>query len=131
MNKYFLLVFLLMIVVPAHAVWEKLDSSLRKGETRFFDLETVRKDGPYRKVWVLSNYDEARAGGYRSVKTFYEFDCQQVKARSQTMPLYPDTMAQGEVIGAHHEETKEWFDFSSGSIFAQISAVVCSKESDE
>jgi surface-adhesin protein E len=125
MNKYFLVVFLIMIVAPAHAAWEKLDANLNKEETHFLDPETVRKDGLYRKVWVLSNYDEARAGGYRSVKTFYEFDCQQAKARSQTMLLYPDSMAQGEVIGAHHEESKEWFDFSSGSIFGQISDAVC------
>lgn len=128
MNKY-VLVFLMMTVVPVpvHAAWERLDANLEKGETHFFDPEIVRKDNHYRKVWVLSSYDAERAGGYRSVKTFYEFDCQQIKARSQTMLLYPDSKALGKVIGAHHEGAKEWFDFSSDSIFAQISDTICSE----
>ena len=126
MSKYILAVILIMMVLPANAAWEKLGANAEKGETHFFDPKTVRQDGHFRKVWVLSSYDEERTGGYRSVKTFYEFDCQQARARSQTMLLYPDTLAQGKVIGAFYEESKEWSDFSLDSIFAQISATVCS-----
>ena len=124
--KYFLVVFLLVIVAPAHAAWEKLGANPEKGETHFFDPETVLKDGDFRKVWVLSSYDEQQAGGHRSVKTYYEFDCQRGRTRSQTMLLYPDAKAQGKAIGAFHEELKEWFDFSADSIFGRISDAVCS-----
>ena len=127
MSKYFVTVILVMLVFPANAAWEKLGKNLEKGETHFYDPQTVRLDGQYRKVWVLSSYDEERTGGYRSVKTFYEFNCEQARSRSQTMLLYPDTLAQGKVVGAFYEESKEWSDYSLDSIFAQISDTVCSK----
>lgn len=125
MHKYLLTIFLIAQAIPAHTAWEQVDADVKKGEAHFFDSDTMRREGHSFRVWVLSNYDEERVGGYRSVKTFYEFDCLQRKARSQTMLLYPDVMAQGEVIGAHHEESKEWFSFSSSSVFGRILQIVC------
>lgn len=120
-----LLVLFLTIAASAQADWTAIDSPAKKGETHYFDLETVRKNDHFRKVWVLSSYDKKQTGGYHSIKTFYEFDCTQEKARSVTMLLYPDTKATGDVIGAHHEESTDWFDIPSDSMFSQITRVVC------
>ena len=59
------------------------------------------------------------------MKTLYEFDCTQDKARSITMLMYPDKKATGMVIGAHHEESTEWSGFSANSIFRKIEETVC------
>ncbi|SEF80422.1 surface-adhesin E family protein [Nitrosomonas ureae] len=125
MKKYLPILFLLFVVMPAHAKWIKLDMTTRQGEIHYFDPETMQKNDQFRKVWVLSSYDEKQKGGHHAVKTLYEFDCAYHKARSITMLLYPDKNATGMVIGAHHEESREWFGFSANSMFRHIAETVC------
>jgi|GEM_PF-1633184 len=127
MMKKCLSVFLLLIlVVPVQAKWIAVDSAAKHGEVHYFDPETLQRDGQFRKVWVLSSYDEKQKGGYHSVKTLYEFDCTHSKVRSITMLLYPDKKASDTVIGAHHEESQDWFGFLSRSVFKYIAETICS-----
>lgn len=132
MNKFNLLIMLKILLAlfltsaaSAQADWTAIDSPTKTGETHYFDLVTVRKNNHFRKIWILSSYDEKQTGGYHAIKTFYEFDCVQGRARSVTMLLYPDIKATGDVIGAHHEESIDWFDIPPDSMFSQITRVVC------
>lgn len=124
--KKFLLVVLLLLTTPlVQAEWIGADTIIKSGEAHYFDPETLRKDGQFRRIWVLSSYDEKQKGGHHAVKTLYELDCTLNKARSITMLLYPDKKATGKVIGAHHEESTDWFGFSVNSIFRRITETVC------
>ncbi len=125
MKKYLSVLFLLFIVMPAQAKWIKLDMTAKQGETHYFESETMQKNDRSRKVWVLSSYDEKQKGGHHAVKTLYEFDCAHHKSRSLTMLLYPDKQATGRVIGAHHEESRDWFGFSANSMFRHIAETIC------
>ena len=125
MKKCLLVLLLLLTVLPVQAGWIGVDIAGKTGEAHYFDPDTVRKDGQFRKVWVLSSYEEKQKGGHHAVKTLYEFDCTQDKARSITMLMYPDKKATGKVIGAHHEESTEWSGFSANSIFRKIEETVC------
>jgi len=125
MKKYLPVLFLLFVVMPAHAKWIKLDMAVRQGEVHYFDPETMQKNDQFRKVWVLSSYDEKQKGGHHAVKTLYELDCAYHKARPVTMLLYPDKNATGRVIGAYHEESREWFGFPANSMFRRIAEMVC------
>ncbi|MCB1986203.1 MAG: hypothetical protein H6936_04465 [Burkholderiales bacterium] len=113
---------------PVYAEWVMINSNPDKGEKHYFDPTTVRNSGDhYKKVWVLSSYDEKQRGGYQSLKTFYEFDCEIERARSYTMLLYSDVMAAGNTIGAHHDELKEWFQYPETSFFKRISTNICNQ----
>ncbi|WP_292921412.1 surface-adhesin E family protein [Nitrosomonas sp.] len=125
MMKYLTVLFLLFVVMPAQAKWIKLDMTAKQGETHHFEPETMQKNDQFRKIWVLSSYDEKQKGGHHAVKTLYEFDCAHHKARSLTMLLCPDKEATGRVIGAHHEESRDWFGFSANSMFRHIAETIC------
>ncbi|MBY0483575.1 MAG: hypothetical protein K2P83_03510 [Nitrosomonas sp.] len=120
-----MVLFLLMVVTIVQAKWIKADAAAKPGEAHYFDPETLQKNGQFRKIWVLSSYEEKQKGGHRAVKTLYEFDCAYHKARSITMLLYPDKEATGMVIGAHHDESRDWFGFSANSIFRHIAETIC------
>ena len=125
MKKCLLALPLLIIAAPAQAKRITVDSVAKQGETHYFDPETLQKNDPFRKIWILSSYDEKQKGGYHAIKSLYEFDCSHSKARSVTMLLYPDKKAAGTVIGAHHEESQDWFSFASSSIFQYVSEIIC------
>ena len=124
-KKYLHLLFLLIVFTPAQAEWIAVDSVAKPGEAHYFDPETLQKSDQFRKIWILSSYDAKQKGGYLAVKSLYEFDCSHNKARSITMLLYPDKKASSAVIGAHHDESREWFSFASDSTFQYISEIIC------
>lgn len=125
MRKYLLTLPFLIVATLAQAEWIAVDSAVKQGETHYFDPETLQKNGPFRKIWILSSYDEKQKGGYHAIKSLYEFDCSHSKARSITMLLYPDKKAVGTVIGAHHDESQDWFNFPPNSIFQYVSEIIC------
>lgn len=126
MLKILLVPLILMTTtIPAHAKWMKADMASKPGEIHYFDLETVQKKDAYRKVWTLSSYDEPQSGGHQSIKTLYQFDCSGGKARAVTILLYPDKTAETTVIGAHHDDNRDWFDYSPQSVFSGIAKAVC------
>jgi hypothetical protein len=125
MKKCLLVLVLLLTAVPIQAGWIGVDIAGKSGEAHYFDPGTIRKDGQFRKIWVLSSYDEKQKGGHHAVKTLYEMDCALNKVRSITMLMYPDKKAAGKVIGAHHEESTDWSSFSANSIFRQIAGTIC------
>ncbi len=127
MVKNFLLVaFLIVAASSVQAKWVEVGANVEMGETYFFDPDTTQNNGHLRKIWVLLNYQEKQVGGHHSVKTFYEFDCNERKVRSVTMLLYSDLNALGDVVGAHHKEEPEpWTSFSPNSIFNEISEMLC------
>ncbi len=126
LRKVLLATFLIVAVFPVQAKWVAIGAHAEKGERYFFDPETIQNNAELRKAWVLSNYDEIQIGGYRSVKTFYEFDCHDSKVRSVTMLLYSDLNAVGNVVGAHHKEEPEpWTHFTPNSIFNELSETLC------
>lgn len=123
--KNYLLVVLLLFTAPVQAKWIQLDVAGKQDEVHSYDPETIHRDGPYRKIWVLSSYDEKQTGGYHAVKSLYEFDCNKHKARPVTMLLYPDKNAAGVPIGAHHSDSKNWFGYSVNSMFRFIEETIC------
>lgn len=123
-----LLIGLVGICESVFAGWVMINSNPGKGEKHYFDPTTVRNSGDhYKKVWILSSYNEKQRGGYQSLKTFYEFDCESERARSYTMLLYSDVMAMGNTIGAHHDELKEWFQYPASSFFKRVSTTICNQ----
>lgn len=114
-----------MTVTSIQAKWIAIEAVTKPGEVHYFDPETMQIDDHVRRIWILSSYEIKQKGGYHAVKTLYEFDCAQNKVRSITLLLYPDRKATGTVIGARHEESIDWVDFSTDSIFHHVLEVAC------
>lgn len=128
MKRAIFTVFLFGFCGVVSAEWVLVNSDSDKNAEHYFDPDTVRQSGQnYKKVWLLSSYGEKQKGGYQSLKTFYEFDCDTDRARSYTMLLYSGTMASGNTVGAHHDELKEWFNYPETSFFKRISTSICEK----
>lgn len=125
MKKCFLILTLLFAAQSAQANWTAIDTLTKPGVMHYFDAESLQKIEPFRKIWILSSYEEKQKGGYHAIKTLYEFDCVLHKARPITVLLYPDEEAFEAVIGARHNESTDWSRFSEESIFHQVSTVVC------
>ena len=125
-KKCLLTLILLIAAMTVQAEWiEVKPAKQRQGETHYFDPTTVQKNGQFSKIWLLTSFDTKQEGSYQAIKSRYEFDCSGNKIRSITMLLYPDKKAAEAVIGAHHEESQDWFDFATGSIFQYIFEAIC------
>jgi hypothetical protein len=126
MKKYSLLFLPLIFTVPAQAKWIAVDTVATPGVIHYFNAETLQNNNNIGKIWILSSYDDKQKGGYHSIKSLYEIDCLHRTARLFTMLLYPDKKASDTVIGAHHEESPQWFNFSSHSVFQSLfNKVIC------
>jgi len=124
-NIFLPAIILLIVITPAKAEWVMVNTGPGQKDVHYFDPDSIKNNGRFKKVWVLTRYREEQVGGYRSVKSFYEFDCKEARARSYTMLLYADEMATGDVIGAQHDKLKEWSVYPAGSVFSQIADAVC------
>ncbi len=126
-----LLLSLLFTVSPAtQAQWIALDRTTKPGESHYFDPETLEKHAQLIKVWILTSFDSKQKGGFHALKSRYEFDCQQHRARPIAHLLYPDKLASGSVIGARHEESPDWFALAPQSSFQHIADTICKTQSE-
>lgn len=123
--KFLILFILLTVVMPVQAGWTKIDAASKPGEAHFFDPDAIQKQGMLRKVWLLSSYDQLQTGGHRATKILYQLDCTANRARPVTILLYPDKDAVQAVIGALHDENREWFEFPAQSMFHAVAVNSC------
>ena len=124
-NIFLPAIIMLFVIAPVKAEWVMMDAGPDQKDVHFYDPTSMKNNGRFKKVWILTSYGEEQTGGYRSVKSFYELDCKEDRARSYTMLLYTDEMAAGDVIGAQHDKLKEWSVYPADSIFSQIADAVC------
>jgi hypothetical protein len=124
-NIFLPAIILLFVIAPVKAEWVMMDAGPDQKDVHFYDPTSIKNNDRFKKVWILTSYGEEQTGGYRSVKSFYELDCKEDRARSYTMLLYTDEMAAGDVIGAQHDKLKEWSVYPADSIFSQIADAVC------
>ncbi len=124
-NKILLLILLSIIAFQVKAEWSILEQTNEQGVKHYVDWSTVDKNKDRRKVWILSSYTVQQPGQFHSLKTHYEFNCTDFKARTITFLFYPDKNASTTPNGARHAESEEWFDFSKQSILNLIAEKIC------
>lgn len=124
-NQVVLLALLLIIAFQAKAEWTVLEQTGKQDVKHYVDWSTIDKNDHLRQVWVLSSYANQQLGQFRSLKTHYELNCVDTKARTITLLSYPDENASTTPNGARHAESEDWFDFSKQSILNQIAQKIC------
>ena len=92
-----LTLLLSLAAAPAWAEWVKVTVS-DIGTTYYVDSATLRKEGFFRRAWVIQNLKQRGDGGQRSQRTLWEFDCKEARDRLLTISAHSEWMAGGNVL---------------------------------
>lgn len=96
--KYWL-ALLMLISAPAWAgEWKKVAQSADHGYVYYIDDETIKKDGSYRRFWLLGDFKTKGPLKELSEKSRYEVDCKEERSRFLTLLLYSGNMGTGQVV---------------------------------
>lgn len=131
MKKLFAMMFIFLATIgTASAEWKKITES--KLVDTFVDFSTVRTNGKYRELWLLTDYrgttQDAGDKVYLSTKTKVRFDCQQEKSLDLSILAYSEGMGQGDVVATvTNDETGKWQHIVPGTNGSIAYKVACRK----
>ena len=108
------------VAVPAGA-WVAVGES--ESTSYFLDPDSIRVEGPHRRVWRMFDYKEPQASGVRSGKALIEIDCQADTYRYLRTMYYSQAQGRGKVLGGAHERHKE--HIVPGTMIAQLAKAAC------
>lgn len=120
--KRIVLAVLLSASLPASAVWVWVADA---GETsRYIDPTTLKKQGPSRVIWELTDYKAPTAYGNLSAISRWEYDCSADRKRLLTSAFYSGKMGTGSVISSN-SSTSEWDHHPPNSVGSALSKLIC------
>ena len=122
MKKLFI-VFVMMLAGSAWAEWQEFTQS--DTSVSYIDLETIRKDGNLRKIWLLLNYAEKDTDGRVSTRMKQEFDCKEERRRALTISTHSEAMAGGKQLFSHTFDTPKWNEIPPNTNYMTLLKLVC------
>jgi hypothetical protein len=103
--RILLAVLLAAVATSAQADWVKVTET---GDTVYYvDPATLVRDGGLRKVEEIQDYAMPRAGGARSRRLTFEFDCSGERWRVLSVADHEEAMARGRILGSWQGQS-EW-----------------------
>ena len=105
-----------MLTTPASAEWVKLlEKTIEGNETVFYvDPLTIRRDGHFRRIWVLHEWKE-RDHGALSGRLLHEYDCKEERIRTLAFTVHSERMAEGRIL-SYDDRIEDWQYIAPGSI---------------
>ena len=94
----YLLTLVMLFTSFAWADWVMLAKGTN-GTQLYVDLQTVKKDGNFRKFWQLTNLTSRGVAGEMSRKSRVEIDCKEERVRALVVTEYSKPMADGVPLG--------------------------------
>ncbi|HKY71897.1 MAG TPA: surface-adhesin E family protein [Nitrospira sp.] len=89
----------------AHAEWKFLTTD-GKGNTVYFDPETVSRSGSFAKVWVLLDaitaHETLEGSSFLSSRTLHQYDCAKKRFRFLAFALFSGKMGTGQLVATDH-----------------------------
>ena len=102
---------------------------VRIGETEygafFIDPETIRSNGHFRTVWVVTNMKRQIVDGARSYRVQWEYDCKEERSRVLYLSGHSRPSADGETLFSSSAPQK-WEPTPPHTPDALIREIVCS-----
>ena len=89
----------------------------------YLDPDSVRTEGPHRRVWRLFDAKEQQGEGVRSGKALIEIDCQAGTYRYLKTMYYSEPMGKGRYLGGRGAHRKEYI--GPGTMIGQLANLVC------
>ncbi len=77
------------------------------GTSFYVDFGSIKKKSGYIYYWGLTDYDKVQSTGHRSLKYFYELDCDLMRYKFLTDHAYTGHMGNGELT-INNTPDKEW-----------------------
>lgn len=115
---------LLLSAAPAWAGWTPVSGSEKTYD--YIDLDTLRVDGPMRRVMTLSDRTEPDRDGDMSYRIFLEYNCARQTYRSLHSMFFSGAMATGPTTGKT-DRASEWRPVIDGTISASVMKTICSR----
>ncbi|HEY0664146.1 MAG TPA: surface-adhesin E family protein [Thiobacillaceae bacterium] len=122
MKRLILALLVMSLSAPAAGEWVKV------GETNdgsfFIDPETIRSNGHFRKVWLITNMKKLVVEGARSYRVQWEYDCKEERSRVLYVIGHSREMAGGERLFAGSGPQK-WEATPPDTPDALVREIVC------
>ena len=125
----YLLVFLMLVNLPAWSNWEWVSEN-ENGVEIFVDFRTLRKDGNRVKFWRVTNYPKpvsAKGQNISSFRSRYEVDCKEETSRVLTVTAFSQKDARGTDLGTetYSEFDTKWEHIVPNSSMRTVLNAVC------
>ena len=122
----FIIVWLLISALPAHAGWERITKNPR-GDVYYLDNEILQK-GTVHQVWSLVDLIEPIEKS-ASVKRLYEADCVKGKLRVVQKLVYSGKGGQGELLSTDQKPGR-WLYPDPASVNEELILRICFGKTD-
>ena len=96
-KKTILLLSLLLAASPAWAEWLEITETT-DGTVHYIDTDTIRKEGNFRKVWLVQNLKVRDEYGGLSHRMKVEYDCANERYRALAASIHSGPMATGKTL---------------------------------
>jgi hypothetical protein len=114
----------------AYAEWRFLTTD-GKGNTVYFDPDTVSRQGTFVKVWVLLDATTARETlegvSFLSSRTLHQYDCVKERFRFLGFTLFSGNMGSGQTVQAEYH-VLDWERIPSKGSSRRLLKWACSKD---
>lgn len=111
MKKVLIFLGALLLSSSANAEWTRNTSTQSSSTGKFYDtyldFKSMRKQGSYRYVWHLSNYETPDKFGTSSATFYYEVDCQRYGIKTLSV-IYHQFMAEGKAADSRSYADNEF-----------------------
>ena len=126
MRKGILMLLLLVVVVaaPARAEWVKAGEA--GIATYYIDSATIRKEGDFRKVLQMHDFEEIQKGGEMSRQGLMEYDCKAARYRLLEFTEYSEPMLGGKKLKSSDYQGR-WAAVPPDTVNADILKSVCAR----
>ena len=109
----------------AWAEWVFISESIGDDKC-YIDPQTIRKDGDFRRAWVVTDYKAKRRNGVRSFRASTEIDCKGKRLRILSYSADSEPMATGRVMGTG-KPRPQWARITPGTLGSNLHKYVCRK----
>lgn len=125
MKRLLFALLALSFSASAAAGWVKV------GETEdgafFIDPESIRSNGHFRKVWVITNMKKRVVEGAHSYRVQWEYDCREERSRVLYLSGHTKHLADGDTVFSSSDPQK-WEPTPPNTPDALIRKIICSSE---
>lgn len=94
--------------------------------TSYIDVKSIKKDGYFRKAWLIQDRINPTKWGDKSYRAYVEYDCKNDRSRLLTLSSHSEKMATGN-IEILINQTDPWSYVAPGTVDAAALSLVCSK----
>lgn len=93
--------------------------------THYFDISTVKKNGNFRKVWVMTSMKSPAPNGAMSRRTLQEFDCKEEQSRFLSLEEFREDKLRGELIGRLGANPEGWIPIAPNTASRSMLEAIC------